>query len=158
MGLSTVTCRVRDESGREFDYTFVVSNQSSDGNITEDEVRMAVQELARLGLPEGTTLVSDQFTLREGTCEGTWWQRHFGSASVQTLTGVAQLFRPREIPHVVTIAPVTITGDAAPEIPTVRVEDLPQVDARGKRISTVRVEDLPVAEIPTVRIEDLPRA
>jgi hypothetical protein len=61
------------------------------------------------------------------------------------LTGVAQFFRPRETAHVVTVAPVTIVGEAAPAIPIVRVEDLPQVDEHGRPIPTVRVEDLPRA-------------
>ena len=63
--------------------------------------------------------------------------------STRTMTGVAQFFRPPAKPNVIEVPTVVLVSHAAQPIPTVRVEDLPQVDTQGKPIPTVRVEDLP---------------
>lgn len=153
MGFSTVTCQVRDAAGTVSERTFVVPNQASDGQVTEEEFRMAVLEIARQGLPEGTTLVSDSFTLREGTSDGDWFARNFGGDAVHALTGVAQFFKTTPPARVITIAPVTITADLPSRPPTIRVEDLP--DAQPGTV--INVNDLPDAGT-VIRVEDLPDA
>ena len=166
MGISTITCRLRDAEGREFDHTFTVSNLRSDGHVTEDEIRLAVPEILRQGLPPGTTLVRDEFIIREGVEEGSnWLVRTFGSAEERTMTGLAPFFRPQNPPEpaVATRVIQLPTIEIRSEVPTVSFYDLPQVDSHYRPIPTVSIDSLPQVDehgrrIPTVNIEDLPLA
>lgn len=161
MGHSTVIFRLRDASGNEYNHSFSIQNQRSDGQITEAELKQAYDQIASIKLPEGTTLVGDRFSLTEGSEESeSWFQRHFGkSDSVQILTsGFARYFQPHspqsaQITPVVTIPDVTVTGTvpASHEPPIYKLEDLPLADKKGQPIPTVRVEDLPLEPAPRPR-------
>jgi hypothetical protein len=168
MGESFVICRVQDATGRQFDYTFRVTNERSDGEITDNEFRMAAEQIRDQGLPPGLTFVGDSAVVREGFEEAGYFRRLVGNPSERQVLGVAQLFA--RAPAVITIPTVTIAGN--PEIPTVNVEDLPLANP----IPVVRVEDLPDARpartgtrtiapsyidengVPVYRFEDLPKA
>jgi hypothetical protein len=156
MGFSTVTCRVRDAAGVESDHQFTVPNELSNGTVTAEEARMAVEEVLRQGLPEGTTVVGDSFVLREGNSDRFRVTQLFAKDAVVPLTGMARLFTPREPARVVTLAPVNITAEAPRKGTVIDVNDLPDVEPSNSP-SVVKFEDLPLAGT-VINVNDLPDA
>jgi hypothetical protein len=139
MGFSTASVRIRDLDGVESEHRFTVPNELSNGRVSGEEKMMAVCEMALQGLPAGTSLVSDSFTLEEDASDKNPVTRFFTSSVRETVsaTGLSKLFTPRQPVRVVNLAPVVITAEDPKKGTLINVNDLPD--------ASINVNDLPDA-------------